>query len=201
MGQSYDSRLGRGVVRPDSPACLCSDRRQVDDPSPLSLSHTTYHSLRYQEDRLEIDGEHFVPFRIRNLLQLARMGNRRIVYEDVDAAEFRFNIRDHALHVGGDRYIGPHCYCLASRAHDLATHAIRSVGSFTVVHSNIGTSRSQCDCDCCSDSATAARHKGDSILQVFHGFILRFVLCPSIRQHPTTHTRCSRQRAQSTMWT
>ncbi len=61
---------------------------------------------------------------------------------------------------------------------DFAIDGIGGIGSFTVVHSDIGTSLSECDSDCGSDSATAASYKGDSILQIFHGFILRFVLCP-----------------------
>ena len=40
---------------------------------PLSLSHTTNHSLRDQKNRLQIDGEDFVPFGFRNLLEFARM--------------------------------------------------------------------------------------------------------------------------------
>ena len=55
---------------------------------------------------------------------------------------------------------------------------ICGVGSLTVVHGDIGTSTSQRNCACGSDSATAASYKGDSILQIFHGFILQFVLCP-----------------------
>jgi hypothetical protein len=49
---------------------------------------------------------------------------------------------------------------------DFATDSIGSIGSFTVAHSDIGTSLSQCDCG--SDSATAASYKGNSILQIFH---------------------------------
>jgi hypothetical protein len=48
----------------------------------------------------------------------------------------------------------------------------------TVVHSDIGTSLSECNGDCGSDSTTAASYNGDSILQIFHGFMLEFVLCP-----------------------
>jgi hypothetical protein len=43
-----------------------------------------------------------------------------------------------------------------------------SIASREVPSSNIGTSLSQFDSDCGTDSATAASHKGHSIPEVFH---------------------------------
>jgi hypothetical protein len=100
------------------------------------------------------------------------MGNGCIVHKDVDAAEFGFNVCDHALDIRGDRHIGLHRDCRASQAHDFATHAICSVGSLTVIHGDIRASPSQRDGDCGSDSSTAASHKSNSIPEVFHGVIV-----------------------------
>src|SRR5580704_15985101 len=104
------------------------------------------------------------------------MGDCSVVDEDVDPSDLRLNLRDHALHFGGDGHVSLNRYRLPSHPCDLTADGL--CGSLTVVHSDIGTSLSECDCNCGSDSATAARNKNDSILQIFHGFILRFVLCP-----------------------
>jgi hypothetical protein len=100
------------------------------------------------------------------------MGNSCIVNENVDPTKVRLNVRDHAPHLYGDRHIGLNRDCLPPHLADCATDSICSVGSFAVVHGDMGTSPSQRDGNCGSNSATAASHKSNSIVQVFHGVIV-----------------------------
>jgi hypothetical protein len=100
------------------------------------------------------------------------MSYTRVVDEDIDATKLRLNLRDHAPHVCGDRYISLSRHSTPSHPGDFATDCIRSVGSFAVVHSNMGTSPSQLDSDCGSDPAAATSHESNSIVQVFHGVIV-----------------------------
>src|ERR1700734_279972 len=58
--------------------------------------------------------------------------------------------------------------------------ALAASAPFPVVHSDMGTSLSQCDCNCGPDPATTPSHESNSIVQVFHGVIV----CAG--QHPIT---------------
>src|SRR5690349_22073136 len=106
------------------------------------------------------------------------MGDCSVVDEDVDSSDLLFNLSNHALHVGRNRYIRLKRDCLPSYSSDFAANCIRGVGSLTVVHGDISTSPSQRDGDGGSDPATASSHKRNSISEFFHGFMLGFVLCP-----------------------
>ncbi len=100
------------------------------------------------------------------------MSDTRVVDEDADPSDLRLNLSDHALYFGGDGHVRLNRDCLPSHPGDFGTHRIRGVGTLTVVNGDIGTSFSQCDGDCGSDSATAASYKGNSIPEVFHGVIV-----------------------------
>jgi hypothetical protein len=70
------------------------------------------------------------------------MGDCSVVDEDVDASDLRLNLRDHALHFGGDGHVSLNRYRLPSHPGDFGTHRIRGVGTLTEVHGDIGTSTS-----------------------------------------------------------
>ena len=84
--------------------------------------------------------------------------------EDVDPSDLRLNLRDHALHVGGDGHVSLNRDRLPSHPRDFGTHRIRGVGTLTVVNGDIGTSTSQRDGDCGSDFPAAASDKSSPLL-------------------------------------
>jgi hypothetical protein len=92
------------------------------------------------------------------------MSYTRVVDEDADATKVCLNLCGHAPHVGGDRHIRLNRDCLPSHPGDFGADCIRSVGTLTVVNGDIGTSLSQCDCDCGPDAATSSSNKSNSIL-------------------------------------
>src|SRR5580704_2789179 len=116
------------------------------------------------------------------------MGDCRIVDEDVDATKVRFDLCYHALHIGDHRHIGPYRDGLSSHPGDFGTDCMRSVGTLTVGNGDIAAGPSQCDCDCGSDSSTAASHKGHSIRQVIHSIIVCGVTAPNHPWHAGRRT-------------
>src|ERR1039458_650816 len=100
------------------------------------------------------------------------MSYTRVVHEDADATKVRLNLCDHAPHVSGDRHVRLYRDCLPPHPSNFGTDCIRSVGTLTIVNGDIGTSLSQCDCNCGSDSPTPASDKSHSIPKVFHGVIV-----------------------------
>ena len=109
------------------------------------------------------DGEHFVPLRFCNLLQLARMSYTRVVDEDVDATKVRLNLRDHAPQVCSDRYIGLHRQCLPSVAGNLPADHGGRIGVLAVVHGDICTRPSQSQRDSTPDAATRTSNKSNPV--------------------------------------
>src|ERR1700746_1384038 len=75
------------------------------------------------------------------------MGDCSVVDEDVDSSDLLLDPSNHALHVGSNRYIRLKRDCLPSYSRTFAANGIRGVGSLTVVHGDISTSRSQRDGD------------------------------------------------------
>src|SRR5262249_38374584 len=86
-GHADERGLGRDVVEVVWPPERHRARGHIDDAAPLRAPHCRQHCAAAQERACDIDLEHRLPFRERNLLEWSRVErreNRRVVDKNVD---------------------------------------------------------------------------------------------------------------------
>jgi hypothetical protein len=74
----------------DAPGC------EVDDAAAPPGEHVGQHGLTAEEDAVDVDAERRAPVRLRELGHRAEPARAGVVHEEVDAAERRERLRDHA---------------------------------------------------------------------------------------------------------
>src|SRR5690606_21204066 len=107
-GEAVHAGLGRGVIGLTELALLAVHRGDVDDAPETALDHALDDLARDVEDAAEIDVDHVLPVLLVHLAKGLVAGDAGAFHEDVDPAEVRFYLGDHALriaergHVAGD---------------------------------------------------------------------------------------------------
>ena len=85
--QAHQSGLRDGDVRAFEPAVHRVEAGDVDDPAPPALDHGGKHCAAAAHCSEQVDGEHLLPLRLRQVEECADRPVRGVVDQDVDRAD------------------------------------------------------------------------------------------------------------------
>jgi hypothetical protein len=125
LGEADDAHLAGADMGASGRAQMGRDPTQVDDASVFALEHVRQHSARAQKRAVKDDAEHLVPLLQRHIEEMRLGAHRRVVDQDIDAAETLDHPIDHRANRGLIGDIGKVRQGAGARFLDLGGGALR----------------------------------------------------------------------------